>query len=288
MEQRQLTDIERAGGPQPSNDQREDVRHKREVRAHKRIEEAQKNFIGENLVWAGWIKRTRWLPFVIILLGFLVIIRGAVLSGVALVYSSVELPPLVVGTLIGVLITLIGIIFLSFYKSRMAEARGYFEELESKTNYWESNPAERARLKIQFYMHENLRQVRWIFWLTLVAMFLGFLIIIIGAILALDPLAISSDTSSAETSSIVTTLSGVIVEFIAATFLWVYRSTMKQAREYVNVLLRLNIINMSIEQTDKIKDVDGDPTLRNKAIVRLASNMISQSGLEKEDESRRE
>jgi hypothetical protein len=63
---------------------------------------------------------------------------------------------------------------------------------------------------------------------------------------------------------------------------------MKQAREYVNVLLRLNIINMSIEQTDKIKDVDGDPTLRNKAIVRLASNMISQSGLEKEDESRRE
>src|SRR5215216_4030771 len=259
--------------PQPSDDQREED-------AHKIIRVVLQDFMAQYHRWIRWIQRTRWLPLVIILLGFLIIIISGI---VALVYPSAALPPSVIVTLIGVLIAFIGTLFLFFYKSRMAEALGYFEELESKTSYWKANPAERARLKIQFYMHENLRQVHWIFWLSLVAMFLGFLIIISGAILAYK--IAYEDPSATQVPSIVTSLSGVIVEFISATFLFIYRSTMRQASEYVDILRRLNTIGTSVKLVDEIGDKDSEPTFKNRTRAQIASQILSQPGLETEDKS---
>jgi len=246
------------------------------------VEDAAWALIDEDLSWIRkrWI---RWLPLVTILLGFLVIISG-------LVYSSAELPPSVVVALIGVLITFIGATFLVFHKSTTAQARGYFNEQESKNE----GPEERARLKIQYYTHENLRQVRWIFWLSLVAMFLGFLIIIGGAVLAFKLANENPNTTQVPSIvAIVTSLSGVIVEFIAATFLIIYRSTMKQASEYVDVLMRLNIIGMSIKLVNEIAandivDNNGNPTFKNTTRARIASAILSQPGLEKGNQNTRE
>lgn len=251
------------------------------------VEDAAWALTDEDLSWIRkrWI---RWLPLVTILLGFLIIIGGVVIGG--LVYSSAELPRSVVVALIGVLITFIGATFLVFHKSATAQARGYFNEQESR----KEGPEERARLKIQYYTHENLRQVRWIFWLSLVAMFLGFLIIIGGAILAFKLANENPDTTQVSSIvAIVTSLSGVIVEFIAATFLFVYRSTMKQASQYVDVLMRLNIIGMSIKLVNEIEDNDivgnnGDHTFQNETRARIASEILSQSGLEKAYQNTRE
>src|SRR5215212_9131456 len=241
---------------------------------HKTIEEIEEAarwaLMDDDLSWIHkrWI---RWLPLVTIILGFLVIIAG-------IVYLTAKLPLSVIVTLIGVLIAFIGAAFLVFQKSTTAQVRSHLNELESKKD----GPEERARLKIQYYTHENLRQVRWIFWLSLVAMFLGFLIIISGAVLAFKLANENPNTTQVPSIvAIVTSLSGVIVEFIAATFLFVYRSTMKQASEYVDVLLRLNIIGMSIRLVGNISDKNGNPTFKNETRARIASEILSQSGLEK-------
>jgi membrane protein implicated in regulation of membrane protease activity len=271
------------------------------------IEEVHKALVAENL---GWIRSTpglplaaRWLPLATILLGFSLIVSGGASA------LSIELPPSVSITLMGALIAFVGTIFVFLYKSRMAEARGYVEELESKTSYWETYvgepkggekpagqpnerrarlnarlPGERARLKIQYYTHENLRQVRWIFWLTLVAMFLGFFIIIGGAVLAYI-LAVNSSPS--QVPSIVTSLSGVIVEFIAATFLIVYRSTMKQANEYVDILRRLNAIGTSIVLVDEMDDqAKANPTYKDEIRARIASDILLQASSGNEEKAR--
>jgi hypothetical protein len=267
------------------NQQGTEVQHRRKEATSDNIAEVERVLVEKNLFWIrqDWI---RWVPLVAILLGFLVIIRG-------LVYLSAELPPSVpssvVFTLIGVLIAFIGTTFLYFYRSTTAQARGYFEELESK----EGGPEERARLKIQYYTHENLRQVHWIFWLSLVAMFLGFLIIIAGAVLAYylayaKPNTTQGSPITTQVPSIVTSLSGVIVEFIAATFLFIYRSTMKQARDYVNILMRLNTINMSLRLLNSIGPNKGDHTFKDETRARIALEILSQSGLEKGDQNTRE
>jgi hypothetical protein len=272
------------------------------------IEYVQNDLLAQN---RGWIHPTRglplvarWLPRGTILLGFSVCIIGVALA------LRTELPASVVIILIGALIAFVGAVFLFFYNSRMAEARGYVEELESKTSYWETRPywktgpeeerarlpeeerarlnvrlpGERARLKIQYYTHENLRQVHWIFWLSLVAMFLGFLIIIGGAVLALK--LANENPNTTQVPSIVTSLSGVIVEFISATFLFVYRSTMKQASEYVDILRRLNAIGTSVVLVDEMAATDGKPTFKDQTRAKIASEILSQRGLGEEETAR--
>lgn len=138
-------------------------------------------------------------------------------------------------------------------------------KISNKRENWEA-----AREKIQYYMHENLGQVRWIFRLTLLAMFLGFLIIICGAALAY------SNKQLAPT--IVVTLSGVLVEFIGATFLFVYKSTMEQARGYVNILERIYTVGMSDLLIDSIESSN---ELRDQTRAKVASEILSLHGLDK-------
>jgi membrane protein implicated in regulation of membrane protease activity len=210
--------------------------------------------------WIFWLSlAVFWLSLAAMVLGFLIIVVGA-----ALAYYPIA--PSIVVALFGALVGFFGVSFLFVYKSTINQVREYLEELQTEKDNWE-----RARKKIQYYMHENLNQVRWIFWLTLVAMFLGFLIIVIGAALAFY------SPPGQVAPSIVVTLSGVLVEFIGATFLFVYKSTMEQARGYVNILERINAVGMFIKEIDKITPSDE----RNKARAKIASDILSLYRLEK-------
>jgi hypothetical protein len=55
-------------------------------------------------------------------------------------------------------------------------------------------------------------------------------------------------------ASIVVAVSGLVANFIAATFLSSYKSTMEQAKEYVNVLERINAVGMSVQIIESIND----------------------------------
>lgn len=104
-----------------------------------------------------------------------------------------------------------------------------------------------ARIKLESYLNRNISQVRSIFSLSVFVMIVGFGLIIYGSIMVFkDPKNLSG--------SIVVAIAGLIVNFIGATFLIVYKSVMEQAKDFVNVLERINAVGMSVQIIETIKD----------------------------------
>lgn len=125
-----------------------------------------------------------------------------------------------------------------------------------------------ARVKLESYLNRNLRQVHWIFILTLLVMTAGFVIIGYGVYHVYQ-------SPESFNPSIVVTVSGILVEFIAATFLLIYRSTMDQARSYVSMLEKINAVGMSIQILDTMKSGDTD-----KFRAQLAMELLSLYGVQ--------
>lgn len=128
---------------------------------------------------------------------------------------------------------------------------------------------ELARVKLESYLRRNLSQIRWIFGLTLLVMLAGFAIIVYGIT------RIYQDPANFQ-PSIVVTASGLIVEFVAASFLVIYKSTMEQARDYVNILERINAVGMSVQI---IENIEGSQVeLRDKTRAEVALALLSLYG----------
>ena len=72
--------------------------------------------------------------------------------------------------------------------------------------------------------------------------------------------------------SVVAAASGILVNFIGATFLVIYRSTMEQAKDYVTILERINAVGMAIQILDSIEGADG--ALRNQVMAEIAKEML--------------
>jgi hypothetical protein len=106
---------------------------------------------------------------------------------------------------------------------------------------------ELARVKLESYLNRNLKQVRSIFWLTVFVMLVGFSLIGFG----IYKVFVSPEMFEA---SIVAAASGIVVNFIGATFLILYRSTMAQATNYVTILERINAVGMSVQILETISD----------------------------------
>lgn len=102
-----------------------------------------------------------------------------------------------------------------------------------------------ARAKLEDYLDRNLEQVKWIFWVAVGAMLVGFTFMLY----AVARSAVRPDLLS---SSYVAAISGVITEFIAVTFMVIYRSTVQSAGAYVAVLERINTVGMAVQILDSI------------------------------------
>lgn len=125
---------------------------------------------------------------------------------------------------------------------------------------------ELARIKLESYLNRNLTQVRYIFWLTLLVMTVGFIIIGYGIIRVYQ----SPDNFK---PSIVAAISGLVIEFIAATFLLIYKSTVEQAKDYVNILERINAVGMAVQVLEAI---EGNPDgLRDKTRAEIATKLLT-------------
>jgi len=104
-----------------------------------------------------------------------------------------------------------------------------------------------ARIKLESYLNRNIDQVKSIFNLSIFVMVIGFGLIIYGSVMVFkDPENLNG--------SIVVAIAGLIVNFIGATFLIVYKSVMEQAKDFVNVLERINAVGMSVQIIETIKD----------------------------------
>jgi hypothetical protein len=123
-----------------------------------------------------------------------------------------------------------------------------------------------ANEKLQQYFDRNLSQVRLIFYAALGAMVVGFSFVMIGIELAV---------SHPETfrMSLVASGSGIITEFIGLSFMALYKNTVSQAAQYVDVLERINVVNMSMQILDTLPESEGQ--LRNTTRAEIAKLLLS-------------
>lgn len=159
-------------------------------------------------------------------------------------------------------ILLIFILFLAFGSTFLSAARVYKDGLKEQQNDTliteqekrvAENPNEPklawdlARIKLESYLDRNLSQIKSIYHLSVLAMLIGFGLIIYGSYMSFQK------TENIQ-PALVAAVSGIIVNLIGATFLILYKSTMEQAKDYVNVLERINAVGMSVQIIETIDD----------------------------------
>ena len=76
----------------------------------------------------------------------------------------------------------------------------------------------------------------------------------IGFIFILFGITQTMNANSNLDAAFLAAISGIITEFIGATFMLIYRSTHKQATSYMSVLERINTVGMSFQVIESIED----------------------------------
>jgi hypothetical protein len=216
--------------------------------------------------WQKGVPRLR--QALVAAIGFVLIaIVLVVLAQISVVPSKVAEP---IAGAIGVLAAMLVLGVLAYQQSARGSAVAErIERAEKKVEEHPSQPQaawELAQLKLETYLDRNLSQVRSIYWLTVVVMTLGFLLIGYGV------LKVFANPAANLKASIVATTSGVLVNFIGATFLVVHRSTMSQAKEYVAILERINAVGMAVQILETIDDDENN--LRQRTTAALATEML--------------
>ena len=158
-----------------------------------------------------------------------------------------------VSATLGILAGVFTLGIFAYQKSRQETKRA--EKIEDVERRVQEHPDETraawelARVKLESYLDRNLKQVRSIFWLTVFIMLVGFGLIGFGIFKVYE----SPETFKA---SLISAVAGIIINFIGATFLVLYRSTMNQAKDYVTILERINAVGMSVQILEKLEDED--------------------------------
>lgn len=104
---------------------------------------------------------------------------------------------------------------------------------------------ELTQVKFESYVDRNLRQIQWIFWISVIVMITGF-----GLILS----ALFIRSPYGDQVKLVAAGSGIVTEFIGATFMLIYRSTITQAQSFVASLEKFNMVGMAMQVIDTIPD----------------------------------
>lgn len=123
-----------------------------------------------------------------------------------------------------------------------------------------------ASIKLEAYFDRNLAQVNLIFWISVGVMVVGFLFILFG-------ISRSMTKPDVITPSYIAAIAGIITELIGATFMLIYRSTMKQASTYMATLERINSVGMAVQILDSISAEDVE--LRNSTKSELVKLLLS-------------
>lgn len=222
----------------------------------------------------------RWKPgkveiAVMIFAMTLPFIGGGVMVGINLNHwlSSEMLTPFI-STLLFMMSSLIGyaLVWLVDYRSRQQEKADNAQRIEKAERKVEAHPNEvkpvweLAQIRLTGYLDRNLNQVRSIYWLTIAIMIIGFGFIGIGVF------RVYSDPEALQ-ASVLSAVSGLLVNFIGATFLVIYRSTMNQAKEYVTVLERINAVGMAMQILDKLEN-SAQPEIKDKTTSDIARELI--------------
>jgi hypothetical protein len=151
-------------------------------------------------------------------------------------------------------------------EAQMAEASERARNNPEESHYaWEI-----ARIKLEAYFDRNLIQVNLVFWVAVAVVTVGFAFVLAGIVLCFrDPSHIGTP--------LVAAISGVITQFIGATFMVIYRSTMKQANDFMAVLERINIVNMAAQVLNGIPDASAE--LKNEVRARMVGLLLDRGAM---------
>lgn len=151
---------------------------------------------------------------------------------------------------------------------KTAHAEKQVQQAEAKVEQHPErvSPAwEVARRNLELYFQRNRAQVSQVFVIAIIVMTVGFAFVLFGVYLALQNRGI--------TPTLVAGVSGVITQFIGATFMVIYRSTMTQANEFMAVLERINTVGMAVQVLDSIPD--DDKQLKNQTRAEIVSLLLN-------------
>jgi hypothetical protein len=109
-----------------------------------------------------------------------------------------------------------------------------------------------AQITLESYFNRNLGQIRWIFWLSIVVMSLGFVLILYGVVLGYQ------NPKENWVIASIGGIAGIVTEFIGATFLFVYKSSIQQADKYAEILERMNFVGMAMQMLDSVAEQNKD------------------------------
>ncbi|HEV7503524.1 MAG TPA: hypothetical protein VGS07_01295 [Thermoanaerobaculia bacterium] len=127
-----------------------------------------------------------------------------------------------------------------------------------------------ARVTLEAYFNRNLSQITSIFWFSVVVMVIGFGIIIWSVNQAVQ-------VPGVVVPAAIATFAGLITEFIGATFLFIYRSTIQQAVVYSYTLERINSVGMAMQILDTLPDKAKADDLKSVTKARLVEQLIAQA-----------
>jgi hypothetical protein len=157
------------------------------------------------------------------------------------------------GTLLGLPILMTGLTLFVLSRARRRQR----QQLASKSATAESNvekEPEKARpawnlaqIKLEAYFDRNLQQVNQIFLVAIGVMCVDFGFVLTGVVMSFHGTKITP-------VELVASGAGIITEFIGATFMVIYRSTMAQANEFMSILERINTVGMAVQVLDSIPE----------------------------------
>ena len=127
-----------------------------------------------------------------------------------------------------------------------------------------------ARVTLESYFNRNLSQVASIFWLSVVVMLIGFVILVWGISMAFK-------SSTVVVPAAIASAAGILTEFIGATFLFIYRSTIQQAINYSRTLERINSVGMAMQILDTMADQVNADDLKSKTKANLVELLVRQA-----------
>jgi len=220
----------------------------------------------------SWLKGGRSLRLTIGIAISLVGVALAVVSVGQLVDLDKQLTN-VVATSLGAIAAILAFGVLGYQKA--LEKTKTDQRIEAVEERFRENPKETqaawelAQTKLESYINRNLSQVRSIFWLTVLVMLFGFSLISYGVFQ-------SFETPDVLGPPILTACSGLIVNFIGATFLVVFKSTMAQAQEYMGIIERINAVGMSVQILETISDTND--TLKDKTTSDISQKLLDLYG----------
>ena len=175
---------------------------------------------------------------------------------------------LVVGAIVSVLVSIkdISSDIFTVSKKDIEVARERVEKNPDK-----AKPAwDLATAKLEAYLSANLKQINWIFGLSVSVMIIGFVFLVIAVFLSLqNPQLI--------TPVIVAGVGGALTEFIGATFLVLYRSAVEHSANFIKSLDKTSSVGVAMQILDNIS-TDKDETVQEKIVeakIEVAKLLLS-------------